>query len=388
MLVFNPVGKGTYWRALHLARSLAKRGHDLTVLATPRQRRLRFASRADAQAGVTLVEAPDLLGGPWRLGWDPGNVVMRLTWVRKRQFDVVHAFESRPTVIFPALYGQRRGARLILDWCDWFGRGGSVEERPNRLMRSLLRPVETFFEERFRARADGATVINSLLQQRTMALGVAPEKILPLPNGSNVDEVRPIPQAEARRALGWPQDAPIVGYIGAIFPRDAVLMAQAFDKIRQAEPAAQLLLAGYCQIAVETLVKEPGAVRRTGPIAYDKINCYLSACDVCWLPLRDSGANRGRYPLKINDYMAVGKPVVATDVGDVADLIRRGKFGLLAPDRPDEVARQVVALLRNPAQREIMGRRARRLAESELTWDEIGGRLERFYQQILEGMWL
>jgi glycosyltransferase involved in cell wall biosynthesis len=139
---------------------------------------------------------------------------------------------------------------------------------------------------------------------------------------------------------------------------------------------------------VETLVKEPGAVRRTGPIAYDKINCYLSACDICWLPLRDSGANRGRYPLKINDYMAVGKPVVATDVGDVADLIRRGEFGLLAPDRPDELAQQVIALLRNPAQREIMGRRARRLAESELTWEQVSGRLERFYQQILEGMWL
>jgi glycosyltransferase involved in cell wall biosynthesis len=55
---------------------------------------------------------------------------------------------------------------------------------------------------------------------------------------------------------------------------------------------------------------------RTGPLAYDQINPYLSACDVCWLPLCDSGANRGRFPFKLGDYMAVGKPVVATAVGD------------------------------------------------------------------------
>jgi glycosyltransferase involved in cell wall biosynthesis len=160
--------------------------------------------------------------------------------------------------------------------------------------------------------------------------------------------------------------------------------AQAFDIIRQAEPKAQLLLVGYCNVAVEDLVAEPDAVRRTGHIRYDEINHYLAACDVCWLPLRDSGANRGRYPLKMNDYMAVGRPVVATTVGDVADLVRRGEFGLLAPDRPDELAHQVLTLLRDPARRETMGRRARQLAEAEFTWDQISGLLERFYQQILE----
>ncbi len=388
MLLFGTVGKGTYWRALQLARSLARRGHTLTVLATSRDRRLRFDTRPDIQAGVTLVETPDILWGPLRSGWDPWNVVARIGWTRGRQFNLVHAFESRPTSIFPALYWQRRrSTRLVLDWCDWFGRGGSVEERPNPLVRAVLRPVETFFEDRFRTWADGTTVINSLLCRRAIELGVAPKTILYLPNGSNVDELHPIPQAEARRVLGWPEGVPVIGYIGAIFERDAVLMAQAFDQIRQAKPKAQLLLVGYCNVAVEKLVAAPEAIRRTGHISYDEINCYLSACDVCWLPLRDSGANRGRYPLKINDYMAVGRPVVATAVGDVADLVRRGEFGLLASDQPDDLAHQVLTLLRDPPRRAVMGRRARRLAEAEFTWDQIGGKLERFYQQVLEGRW-
>jgi glycosyltransferase involved in cell wall biosynthesis len=386
MLLFNTVGKGTYWRALYLARALAKRGHTLTVLATSRHRRLRFDVQPDVEPGVTLVEAPDLLWGPLRSGWDPWNALSRIGWARGQQFDLVHAFECRPVVIFPALYWQRRrNARLVIDWCDWFGRGGSVEERPSWLMRTVLRPVETFFEEHFRTWADGSTVINSLLRRRVIELGAAPDTVLDMPNGSNVEELRPMPRTEARRALGWPEDAFIIGYIGAIFQRDAVLMAQAFDRIHQAEPRAQLLLAGYCNVDVQDMVAAPQAVRRTGRIRYDEINQYLGACDVCWLPMRDSEANRGRYPLKINDYMAVGRPVVVTEVGDVADLVRRGEFGLLAADQPDDLANQVLTLLRDPARRETMGQRARRLAEDEFTWDRIGGRVEEFYHQILHG---
>ncbi|MBN1273078.1 MAG: glycosyltransferase family 4 protein [Candidatus Aminicenantes bacterium] len=386
MLLSNSAGKGTYWRALQLARSLAKRGHVLTVLATSRERRLRFDTRPDVQAGVTLVEAPDMLWGPLRSGWDPWSVIARIGWARGRHFDLVHAFESRPVVIFPALFWQRcRNVRLILDWCDWFGRGGSVEERPNWLIRTLLRPVETFFEESFRDCANGTTVINSLLRRRAIELGVAPETIFHLPNGSNAEELRPIPRTEARRVLGWPVDVPIIGYIGAIFQRDAMLMAQAFDRVRLTEPRAQLLLVGYCNVAVEELVAAPDAVRCTGRIRYDETNRYLAACDICWLPMRDSGANRGRYPLKINDYIAVGRPVVATAVGDVADLVRRGAFGLLASDRPEELAYQTLVLLHDSGRQEIMGRRARQLAEAEFTWDQISGELERFYWQVLEG---
>jgi len=386
MLLYNRVGKGTYWRALHFAFNLTDHGHSVTLLATSNDRRMRF--RVRWENGVQIVESPDLLWGSLRSGWDPWGTLARICWLRGQEYDLVHTFESRPVAIFPALYLQRRrGVKLILDWCDWFGRGGSVEERPNRLVRAVLRPVETFFEEHFRTCADGTTVINSVLQQRAIDLGVKPETILRLPNGSNIDELYPIAQMEARRTLGWPANVFIIGYIGAVFYRDAVLMAQAFDRIYRAEPRARLLLIGYCNVAVEGLVAAPDAIWRTGPIDYGEINRYLATCDVCWLPLRDSGANRGRYPLKINDYMSVGQPVVATAVGDVSDLVRRGRFGLLANDNPDNLAQQVLRLLQEPSLRAEMGHRARHLAETEFAWKRISGKLERFYQQVLEERW-
>lgn len=388
MLLYNLVGKGTYWRALQLARSLARMGHALTVLATSQDRRLRLDTRLDAQTGVTLVESPDLLWGPLRSGWDPWNVLARIIWTRGQQFDIVHAFESRPTVIFPALYWKHhRDARLVLDWCDWFGRGGSVEERPNPLVRSVLRPVETFFEEHFRSQADGTTVINTILRQRAIALGIPSQTILLLRNGSDVHSLHPHPLTEARQAIGLPPDELIIGYIGSIFYRDAVLMARAFDIIRAAEPRARLLLIGYCNQPVEQLVKVPEAVYRTGNLRYDKLDLYLSACDICWLPLRDSVANRGRWPLKLNDYMAVGRPIVATSVGDMTTFLREYPIGLLAKDEPQDLAAKALALLGDNRQREQMGQYARHLAETVFAWDHLAERLDSFYREVLEGKW-
>ena len=227
-------------------------------------------------------------------------------------------------------------------------------------------------------------VCHSLLRRKAIELGVKPETILDLPNGCNVHGLRPAPRAAARSVLGWPDDVLVIGHIGAIFQRDALLMAQAFDRIQQAEPKARLLLAGYCNVAVEKLVAAPNDIWRSGRIRYHEIGRYLAACDVLWLPLRDSGANRGRSPLKLNDYMSVGRPVVTTAVGDAADLVIRGEFGLVAADRPEDLAQQVLTLLRDPIRREAMGHRARQMAEHELAWDHIGEKLDRFYQQILD----
>ncbi len=384
MICFGMAGKGTYWRALELARGLAARGDTVTVMATARRPCWRFTTRPDRQAGVTLVETPDLMRGPLRSGWDPYNSIARLNWGRQQHFDLVHAFESRPTAIIPALAWQRRGAKLVLDWCDWFGQGGSVEERPNPIIRTVLRPVETYFEDHFRVRATGTTVINSLLRQRAIELGVPASTIMHLPNGSDVDVLKPVPQAEARHQLGWPPDVPIIGYIGAIFQRDAQLMAQAFDQIQRQVPPTRLMVAGYFNVDIERLIAAPEAVIRTGPIDYAQVSMYLSACDVCWLPMRDSGANRGRFPLKLNDYMAVGKAVVATAVGDVTALIQRGQFGVTCRDEPTDLAETVIALLRDRERREVMGQRGRELAEREFRWAQIADRLADHYAQIVQ----
>ena len=122
---------------------------------------------------------------------------------------------------------------------------------------------------------------------------------------------------------------------------------------------------------------------QTGYVADGQINDYFNSCDICWLPFHDTNANRGRWPMKLNDYMAAGRPTVATAVGDVADLIRQEPIGLLAEVDPLSIAEQTARLTGDSDLRRKMGLRARELAISRFSWAALAGQLETLYAEIV-----
>ena len=381
-IVLNTVGKGTYWRALRLGQSLVAEGHAVSLIAASQKSRIGIFLHVED--GVTVVETPDLFTGALRSGWDLWNIINRIAWISKRRFDIVHAFETRPTVLFPALYTKYyQKTLLIIDWADWFGRGGSVEERPNRLARNLLRPIETFFEERFRNQANATTVICGPLLERAIELGIPSEQILLLPNGTDVKNVPLQNKAIVRQRLGLPQDMHLIAYTGAIFQGDAELMSVAFDRVQTQLPNTRLLLIGYCNRAIEAMVQSPDSVIRTGPVNYKDLVDYIAACDVGWLPLRNTNANRGRFPMKAHDFMTAGRPIVATDVGDLGQLLRQYSIGSLADDTSESLTKSTIELLNCPTLQISTGMEARRIAETEYSWLKIAQELIEFYQSHL-----
>jgi glycosyltransferase involved in cell wall biosynthesis len=380
MIVFNQEGKGTYWRAFHWGRMLVRRGHGVILLATSPRAKFFFTEKQ--LDGVRVILTPDLFSGSLRSGWDPWNTLKRLFWLDGQVFDIVHAFESRPVVIYPALRARKRGAKLITDWCDWFGRGGSVEERSNILLKTLLRPVETHYEEAYRLRADGHTVINSFLRNKVINLGESPENILLIRNGSD-PQIKPRPKKDLRQALGLPEDNYLIGFVGGTYLQDARFMAEAFNELLSRLENAQLVLTGYFNRDIEKIVKRASAVIRTGNLPYARLFDYLAACDICWLPLCDTGANRGRWPLKFNDYLTVGRPVVATDVGDLREVLGENQLGLTSENNPSDFAQKSIELLLDFPLREKLGQQARRVAESVFSWEQMTVDLEKFYFKIL-----
>lgn len=374
-------GGGTFYRAFGFARHLVRRGHDVTLLATSRQNRWRF--RHDVQDGVRLIEAPALMMGMLRSGWDPYEIVRRCLHLRNVHFDLIHGFESRPVVIYPALFLQRRHeATLILDWCDWFGRGGHVEERAWWL-KPWLRPIETFYEEHFRTLADGTTVINTPLQRRASDLGVPPETIHLLPNGADVEMILPLQRLQARQELGLPVDEIILGHVGQVYAADLDLMLASFQRVRATKPRARLLLIGNHKVELENIAGY-GNILSSGYVTAAQLNLYLAACDLMWLPLMNTGMNQGRLPMKINDYMSAGRATVSTGVGDLARLFQgQDSIGALASDDPVSFAETTLRLLADDQDRRRLERSARRVAESKFDWRMVTGDLEAFYREMM-----
>ena len=126
-IVFNKIGQGTYLRAFELARGLVKFNHSLTILASSKYNKQKKV-RVISQNKIKIIEIPNLLPKAFQAGWDVTNLLSRLKTLNLINFDIVHGFESRPTVIYPALKAHHKGVPLFLDWADWFGSGGSSKK--------------------------------------------------------------------------------------------------------------------------------------------------------------------------------------------------------------------------------------------------------------------
>jgi len=383
MPVFTCVGVGTFWRTFGFARELAVRGHDITMLCAGSIGQTRTVM--EQKDGVTVVTFPNRWNRTQGSGYDPIDILSRYRWLKRNrtQFDIVHSFESRPTTLLPALMAKRSGALFVSDWCDWFGRGGSVEQRPNPLLRTLMRPIETVLENRSRLKANGVTVINTPLYNKAVSLGVPDEHLMVLPNGAYTDDFRPAHRQDARRTLKLPLEIPLIAYTGSLFKSDAELMVAAFSLIQEQSPSARLLMIGYTNLDLKKLYRQPDAIINTGPVSFEQLTAYVAASTIGWIPLADTRANVGRFPMKVSDFMASGRAVVVTDVGDLGTTIRDHSLGFVAEANPESLAMKVLELLSASGQRKEFERQAREAAVTVFAWSKLTNRLEQFYSHML-----
>jgi glycosyltransferase involved in cell wall biosynthesis len=99
------------------------------------------------------------------------------------------------------------------------------------------------------------------------------------------------------------------------------------------------------------------------------------------LPLCDSIANRGRWPSKVAEYMAAGRPVVATAVGDMARLFADGRAGVLTAANPQSFAEGILKVYADP-HRSDMGSNGRDLACNQLLWTIQTDYVQEFLEQV------
>jgi glycosyltransferase involved in cell wall biosynthesis len=376
-------GSGSYQRARGFGEYLAKDGYEVEVVTISEKSHWRGSSRTCD--GLRVTQAPDLLCGRLRTGWDAWDSLWRT--IRAIQFkpDLIKCYETRPVSALPAFTLRRFfGTPVITSWGDWWGHGGTTFERAvggKHPFDAIFAPIETYFEEAFHPAADGVIVMSEALRKRALALGVPAHKIRVIHHGIDVDRVKLVDRAEARRALGIAADVPLFGYVGKIFPRDAGLLLEAQHIIQSQLPEAMIALIGntnYKPLATGI----PNLVL-TGLLSEPDLLNWLSACDLFLLPLFDSVANRGRWPSKVPEYMAAQRAVVATAVGDVSGIFSDGVAGILTAANANDFANGVLRLYRDPM-RDEMGRRGRQIAAERFAWSVQAKALREFIEEVYQ----
>jgi glycosyltransferase involved in cell wall biosynthesis len=241
-------------------------------------------------------------------------------------------------------------------------------------------------------------VVSEVERRNLEARGVRSEKIVVNPNGVDVERFRPgVGGAETRRELGIEEDEVVAGFVGTFGPWHGVeKLAEAIKSITTGghgvpplqRPKFLLVGSGSLQAEVEKLLEnevKEGRVIFTGAVAHDRVPKLLDACDILVAPhvrLADGSEFFGS-PTKIFEYMAMGKGIVASRLGQIGEVLVDEETSLLVePGNVGELGNAIVRLIESETLRKRLGARAREVAAREHTWTHNARRVLDAYQNL------
>jgi glycosyltransferase involved in cell wall biosynthesis len=235
-------------------------------------------------------------------------------------------------------------------------------------------------------------VVSEADRQDLIARGIDSQRIIVNPNGVAVERFAKGGGAGVRRRLGLTESDFAIGFVGTFGPwHGAPVLARAFSLVAAEMPQARLVLVGdgpeleatRQQLAAHGVAKQAIFVGRVRP---SEVPDYLDACDLLASPhvrLPD-GVEFFGSPTKLFEYMASGKAIVASELGQIADVLEHGRTAwLVPPGDGNALAAAFRELATAPQLREELGASARRQAANH-TWRENAGHIIDAYR-ALEG---
>jgi glycosyltransferase involved in cell wall biosynthesis len=200
--------------------------------------------------------------------------------------------------------------------------------------------------------------------------------VVPIPNGVLLENFELAGEAESWRNewTAGDKDAFVLGFVGSLKPWHGIeILLQSFAEIHAHDAKSRLAIVGGGpeRTTIEGFVAEHGleqSVFLTGPISHEHIPGILGGMDVLVAPYP---AMDSFYfsPLKLFEYMAAGKPIVASAIGQIHEIIQDGVSGLLIPPGDaNALAEQVLRLRHDPSLCDRLGGEARRIAFASHGW--------------------
>jgi glycosyltransferase involved in cell wall biosynthesis len=338
-------------------------------------RRLRPGFRPGApghevQAGFD-VWFPRFLSVPGALksldGWFMALGALPRLWRLKRagRLDLIDAHFGYPDGYAATLLGRWLGVPVTVTL-----RGTETRQAQDAALAPRLRQALQ--------RATQVIAVSQSLRRVALDLGIAADKARVVGNGVDLQKFSPLPRTEARRALGLPDDAPVLASVGGLVERKGFhRVIELLPALRRRFPGLRYLVVGgpgpegdmgtelQRQVAALGL---NDAVRFLGALPPERIREPLSAANVFVLATRNEG-----WANVFLEAMACGLPVVTTDVGGNAEVVCRPELGTVVPFGDADRLRDAIehglasrwdaALIRRHAQDHVWDRRVDELVD-------------------------
>ena len=234
-------------------------------------------------------------------------------------------------------------------------------------------------------------VSNATRRNLVSRWGLRSAKIEVLPNGVDLKLFGAHADPGSVRQEWGLDGGPIVTFVGGFQIWHGIeFLVECFRRVVEAVPNAKLLLVGDgpTRPAVERAISNLGlesSVQVTGLVPQQKVPAILAASDVAVLPYPQLPQEMWFSPLKLYEYMAAGKAIVATRSGQIEEVLRDQENGILI--EPGDVvafAEAITSLCNDPARASKLGASASRQARQSHSWEHYVERVETIYRRTLK----
>jgi glycosyltransferase involved in cell wall biosynthesis len=218
------------------------------------------------------------------------------------------------------------------------------------------------------------------------SMGVPRSRITVVPNGVNTREFAPTPLPPADGHV------PTILYIGTLADWQGLeVLLAALPEVLSAQPARVRIVGRGRSRQRKLLAKQIGKLGMEAHVSVEEavphheVPALIAAADVCVAPLalNDRNVTQGCCPLKVLEYMAAGRPLVAANLPVVRELAREDVDALLfAPGDPGDLARQLVRVLADRPLAERLASAAAERAQTQFTWHRSQKRLLKVYEHL------
>lgn len=361
-------------RIIYLAEELGKRGEEVKLAHFPLK---------NEELNWKNLSCPVISLKRGR-GWS--NFIYNLVVLIKLSIwaDIVHFQKCFHYASIPAILSAWMSGRPIhYDWDDWEYQIFHADIPSSRLVGRYLGILEMSIPHL----VETISVSSQNLYELARKLKISEERIFRAPVGANLENFRPgLPAEDIKKRFSAEEE--IVLYMGQLHGGQYVeLFIEAASILRKKYPEVTFVIVGggYREKTLQAYANKLDAgVIFTGLVPHEEIPRYINASNICVACFEDNQITRSKSPLKIVEYMACGKPVVASDVGEVRGML--GEAGILVPPGDSKALSEgIEELLLHPEKREEMGKKGRERAEEIYNWKKTADNIIKAYTKALYG---
>jgi len=194
-----------------------------------------------------------------------------------------------------------------------------------------------------------------------------------------------------KRSLGIDEDKVVVGFTGTFGEWHGIpQLTEAIDKILKYALSMNthflLIGDGKFKPEAESQIRHYENVTFTGVVPYSDIQHYLAICDILVSPHNPQVDGKEFFgsPTKVFEYMAMGKGIVASDLGQIGEVLKHNYSAILVePGNVNQLVEAILKLVEDKELREQLGKRAREDVVANYTWEKNAERVMKALEWVM-----